>query len=201
MIVGFFPATTMPNPDWWQALWPDPSKIIVEMGVEPGVVAIDLCCGDGLFTVPLARVAKRVYAIDIDPVMLNRARSRVAEARGDNCKFAVADAMAVDAIVPEPVDYVFLANTFHGVPDQPGLARAVAAVLKPKGLLGIINWRRRPREETVVLGQSRGPKTEMRIEANDVAAIVQPAGLLLNRIVELPPYHYGVVFQKGGGNE
>jgi hypothetical protein len=34
-----------------------------------------------------------------------------------------------------------------------------------------------------------------------VAAIVQPAGLLLNRIVELPPYHYGVVFQKGGGNE
>jgi SAM-dependent methyltransferase len=181
MIVGFFPATTMPNPDWWQALWPDPSKIIVEIGVEPGVVAIDLCCGDGLFTVPLARVAKRVYAIDIDPVMLNRARSRVAEARA--------------------VDYVFLANTFHGVPDQLGLGRAVAAVLKPKGLLGIINWRRRPREETVVLGQSRGPKTEMRIEANDVAAIVQPAGLLLNRIVELPPYHYGVVFQKGGGNE
>ena len=201
MIVGFFPATTMPNPDWWQALWPDPSKIIVEMGLEPGVVAIDLCCGDGLFTVPLARIAKRVYAIDIDPVMLNRARSRVAEPRADNCKFAVADAMAVDAIVPEPVDYVFLANTFHGVPDQLGLARAVAAVLKPKGLLGIINWRRRPREETVVLGQSRGPKTEMRIEANDVAAIVQPAGLLLNRILELPPYHYGVVFQKGGGNE
>jgi hypothetical protein len=109
--------------------------------------------------------------------------------------------MAVHAIVPEPVDYVFLANTFHGVPEQLGLGRAVAAVLKPKGLLGIINWRRRPREETVVLGQSRGPKTEMRIEANDVAAIVQPAGLLLNRIVELPPYHYGVVFQKGGGNE
>jgi len=201
MIVGFFPATTMPNPDWWQALWPDPSKIIVEMGVEPGVVAIDLCCGDGLFTVPLARIAKRVYAIDIDPVMLNRARSRVAEARADNCKFAVADAMAVDAIVPEPVDYVFLANTFHGGPDQLGLGRAVAAVLRPKGLLGIINWRRRPREGTVVLGQSRGPKTEMRIEANDVAAIVQPAGLLLNRIVALPPYHYGVVFQKGGGNE
>jgi len=171
------------------------------MGVEPGVVAIDLCCGDGLFTMPLARIAKRVYAIDIDPVMLNRARSRVAEARADNCKFAVADAMAVDAIVPEPVDYVFLANTFHGVPDQLGLGRAVGAVLRPKGLLGIINWRRRPREGTVVLGQSRGPKTEMRIEANDVAAIVQPAGLLLNRIVALPPYHYGVVFQKGGGNE
>jgi SAM-dependent methyltransferase len=201
MIVGFFPSTTMPDADWWQALWPDPAKILVEMGVEPGGIAIDLCCGDGLFTVPLARIAKRVYAIDIDPVMLDRAQSRVAEAGADNCELVVADAMAVDEVVPEPVDYVLLANTFHGVPDQLGLARAVAALLKPKGLFGIINWCRRPREETVILGQPRGPKTEMRIEANDVAAIVQPAGLLLNRTVELPPYHYGVVFHRGGGNE
>ena len=110
MIVGFFPATTMPDADWWQALWPDPPKILAEMGVEPGVVAADLCCGDGLFTVPLARIAKRVYAIDIDPAMLDRARARVAEARVDNCEFVVADAMAVDAVVPEPVDYVFLAT-------------------------------------------------------------------------------------------
>ena len=201
MIVGFFPATTMPDADWWQALWPDPAKVLAEMGVEPGMVAVDLCCGDGLFTVPLARIAKRVYAIDIDPAILNRARARVAEAHAVNCEFVVADAMVVNAVVSEPVDYVFLANTFHGVPDQRGLARAVAASLKPKGQFGIINWHRRHREETVVLVQPRGPKTEMRMEANDVAAIVKPAGLLLNRTVELPPYHYGVVFQKGGGNE
>jgi len=201
MIVGFFPATTMPDADWWQALWPDPPKMLVEMGVEPGVVAIDLCCGEGLFTVPLAHIAKRVYAIDIDPVMLDRARTRVAEARANNCEFVVADAMAVDAVVPEPVDYVFLANTFHGVPDQLGLVRGVAATLKPTGLFGIINWHRRPREETVVLGQARGPKTEMRIEPNDVAAIVKRAGLSLNRTIELPPYHYGIVLSKEGGRE
>jgi ubiquinone/menaquinone biosynthesis C-methylase UbiE len=202
MIVGFFLATTMPDADWWQALWPDPEKILVEMGVAPGVVTIDLCCGDGLFTVPLAHIAKRVYAIDIDPVILDRARARAAEARADNCAFVVADAMAVDAIVPEPVDYVFLANTFHGIPDQLGLARGVAAALKPQGLFGIVNWHRRSREETVVLGQPRGPKTEMRIEADDVAAIVKPVGLSLNRTIELPPHHYGIVLsKKGEGNE
>jgi SAM-dependent methyltransferase len=201
MIVGLFPATTMPDADWWQALWPDRPMILAEMGVEPGVVVIDLCCGDGLFTVPLARIAKRVYAIDIDPVVLDRARARVAEARADNCEPVEADAMAVAAAVPEPVDYVFLANTFHGVPDQLGLARGVAAALKPKGLFGIINWHRRPREETVVLEKPRGPRTGMRIEADDVAAIVRPAGFRLNRTIELPPYHYGVVFHKGGRNE
>jgi SAM-dependent methyltransferase len=199
MIVGFFPATTMPDADWWQALWPDPSKILVEMGVASGVVVIDLCCGDGLFTLPLAHISRRVYAIDIDPVMLDRARARVAEACADNCEFVVADAMTLDAVVPEPVDYVFLANTFHGIPDQLGLARSVAAVLKPKGSFGIINWHRRPREKTVVLGQPRGPKTGMRIEADDVAAIVKPAGLSLKHTIELPPFHYGIVLSKRGG--
>jgi SAM-dependent methyltransferase len=201
MMVGFFPATTMPDADWWPALWSDPAKVLAEMGVEPGMVAVDLCCGDGLFTVPLARIAKRVYAIDIDPAILDRARARVVMASAANCEFVVANAMTVDAVVPEPVDYVFLANTFHGVPDQLGLARAIAGMLKLKGQFGIINWHRRPYKETVVLGQPRGPKTEMRIAPNDVAGIVKQAGLLLNRIVDLPPYHYGAVFQRGGENE
>ena len=186
----------MPDADWWQALWPDPAKVLVEMGVQPGMVVVDLCCGDGLFTAPLARIAKRVYAIDIDRAMLDRARARVAAARAANCKFIVSDAMTVDTVLPEPADYVFLANTFHGVSDQLGLARAVAACLKPQGQFGIVNWHRRPREETVVLGQPRGPETEMRMEASAVTAIVEPAGLLLNRAVELLPYHYGVVFQR-----
>jgi ubiquinone/menaquinone biosynthesis C-methylase UbiE len=195
-MIGFFPATTMPDADWWQALWPDPGEVLAKMGVALGMVAVDLCCGDGLFTVPLVHVAKRVYAIEIDPAMLDRARSRVAAAGLASCEFVVADAMMVDAVLPELVDYVFLANTFHGIPDQLGLARAVAAILKPKGQIGIVNWHRRPHAETVVLGQPRGPKTEMRIEAHEVAAIVKPAGLLLNLTVELPPYHYGAVFQK-----
>jgi ubiquinone/menaquinone biosynthesis C-methylase UbiE len=54
-----------------------PKKVLVEMGVRPGMVAVDLCCGDGLFTAPLACIADRVYAIDIDPVMLNCARVRL----------------------------------------------------------------------------------------------------------------------------
>jgi ubiquinone/menaquinone biosynthesis C-methylase UbiE len=196
MIVGFFPATAMPDADCWQALWPDPVKVLVEMGVPPGTTAVDLCCGDGLFTVALAGIAGRVYAIDIDPDLLDRTRARIAAAGATNCRFAVADAMRVDGVVPEPVDYVFLANTFHGVPDQRRLARAVTTILQPCGQFGIVNWHRRPREETAVLGQPRGPKTEMRMEVRDVTAVVVPGGLVLNRTVELPPYHYGAVFRR-----
>ncbi|TMJ69253.1 MAG: class I SAM-dependent methyltransferase [Alphaproteobacteria bacterium] len=185
----------MPDADWWRALWPDPVTVLVEMGVRHGMVVVDLCCGDGLFTAPLARIVDGVYAIDIDPAMLDRARALVAAAGSTNCHFVVADAMTFDAVVPEPVDYVFLANTLHGVPDQLGLARTVVAILKPEGQFGVVNWHRRPREETLVFGQPRGPRTEMRMEARDVAVIVEPAGLSPNRNVEFPPYHYRAMFR------
>ena len=161
----------MPDANWWQALWANPRSMLVEMDVKVGMVVVDLCCGDGLFTAPLCGIASRVYAIDIDPDMLDRARALVAEA--DNCQLILADAMDIQTVVPEPVDYVFLANTFHGVPDKTGMTRAVAASLKPGGLFGIVNWHRRPREETVVLGQPRGPRTEIRMRPEDVAATVQ----------------------------
>src|SRR5256885_1486973 len=91
MIVGFFPATTMPDADCWQALWPDPVTVLVEMGVRPGMVVVDLCCGDGLFTAPLARIVDSVYAIEIDPAMLDRARALVAAAGAPNCHLVVAE--------------------------------------------------------------------------------------------------------------
>jgi hypothetical protein len=53
-----------------------------------------------------------------------------------------------------------------------------------------------PREQTTVLDKPRGPKTEMRMSPDDVRAVVEPAGFRLADLVELSPYHYGVVFRK-----
>jgi SAM-dependent methyltransferase len=195
-IEGFFPATAMPDAEWWEVLWPRPAKILADLGIEPSMDVIDLCCGDGLFTAPLAQMVRHVVAIDIDPHMLEAARKKVAAANVANCDFIEGDAYAVADLVPQPVDFVLLANTFHGVPDKPRLARAVAMILKPSGRFAIANWHRWPRDETIVLGQPRGPKTEMRMTPGDVATTVEPAGLKLAGVIELPPYHYGAVFEK-----
>jgi predicted RNA methylase len=43
------------------------------------MTVVDLCCGDGHFTAPLAELVNgKVYALDIDPGMLNQARLEVA---------------------------------------------------------------------------------------------------------------------------
>jgi hypothetical protein len=43
------------------------------------------------------------------------------------------DALDLSQCVPEQVDYVVFANTFHGMPDKTGLATVVGQVLKPHG--------------------------------------------------------------------
>ena len=192
-----FPAASMPDRDWWSALWPDPEGVLRRIGVRPGMAVLDLCCGDGYFTARLAKiVGGHVYALDLDPGMIEQARVETARLGAAVRQWIVADARLMAKLVPEKVDYVLIANTFHGVPDQPGLARAVADVLGPEGLFAIVNWHPIPRERTPVLDRPRGPKTEMRMAPETARAVVEPAGFRLARVVELPPYHYGAVFER-----
>ena len=189
----------MPTAGWWEALWPDPARVLTTVGVAPGMEVIDLCSGDGWFTLQIARLARHVVAIDIDRGLLEVARWRLAEQNIANCSFVEGDAYEIANLVPDPVDFVFMANAFHGVPDRTHLAHAVALVLKPSGQFAIVNWHRRPREETTILGEPRGPRTELRLAPEQTIASVTPVGLTLAKLVEIPPYHYGAVFQRSSG--
>ena len=153
----------MPDPGWCEALWPDPARVIRDIGVQPGMTVVDLCSGDGWFTLPLAKIAKTVVAIDIDAKLIATSRVRLAEAGLTNSTFVEADAYDLGKVVVEPADYIFLANAFHGVPDKPRLASAVRGSLKDGGLFAIVNWHARSREETRVPGEPRGPVTELRM--------------------------------------
>jgi protein-L-isoaspartate O-methyltransferase len=193
---GFFQGTEMPTAGWWEALWPDPARVVAALGVEPGMEVIDLCSGDGWFTLQIAKIARRVIAIDIDSRLLDVARHRLAEGGVTNCDFAAGDAYELARLVPRPVDFIFIANAFHGVPDRPRLARAIRATLTPSGRLAIVNWHRRPREETMILGEPRGPRTELRLSPEQTIEAVESSGLELARLIEVPPYHYGAVFKQ-----
>jgi ubiquinone/menaquinone biosynthesis C-methylase UbiE len=193
---GFFEGTEMPTAGWWEALWPDPAGVLAAVGVAPGMRVIDLCAGDGWFTLQIARIAAHVTAIDIDSRLLDVARLRLTESGVRNCDYVAGDAYEIAQLAPAPADLVFMANAFHGVPDRPRLARAVCAALRPGGRFAIVNWHQRPREQTTVLGEPRGPKTELRLSVAQTIAAVEAGGLVLALQVEVPPHHYGVVFER-----
>jgi SAM-dependent methyltransferase len=194
---GFFQGTEMPTAGWWEALWPDPAGVLAAVGLRHGMDVIDLCSGDGWFTLQIAKVARHVSAIDIDPHLLEVARHRLVESGVTNCDFIVGDAYEV-AKLTTAVDFVFMANAFHGVPDRSRLAYAVEIALKANGFFAIVNWHKRPREETPILGEPRGPKTELRMSPEETRKFVEGHGLKFINTVEIPPYHYGVVFRRSG---
>ncbi|MDH3228625.1 MAG: class I SAM-dependent methyltransferase [Alphaproteobacteria bacterium] len=193
---NIFPATVMPDRDWWAALWPDPAATLRALGITPDMTVLDLCCGDGWFTAPLAVLTGgKVFALDLNPAMLEAARAEAERTGATVLEWIEGDARDAGTLLPQRIDFVLIANTFHGVPDQTGLARAAAACLQPRGRFAVVNWHARPREETPVLGSPRGPKTDMRMTPEATSDVVGPAGFVLDELVELPPYHYGAVFR------
>jgi ubiquinone/menaquinone biosynthesis C-methylase UbiE len=191
---GFFQATEMPDAEWWEALWPDPAGLVRAVGIADGMDVIDLCSGDGWFTLPIAKIARSATALDIDADLLELSRTRLAEHGVTNCYFLAGDAYDIARLVPRKVDLVFLANVFHGVPDQTKLSRAVRKTLLRGGRFAIVNWHQRSREETTVLGHPRGPRTELRMSPEQTVSAVTAAGLALDKIIELPPHHYAAIF-------
>ena len=51
-------------------------------------------------------------------------------------------------------------------------------------------------QQTTILGEPRGPATELRITPQATIAAVEPYGFNLRDVVEVGPYHYGAVFER-----
>lgn len=193
---AFFEGTEMPTAGWWETLWPKPARVLEAVGLERNMDTVDLCCGDGWFTSEMAKIARRVLAIDIDRNMLDVARDRLVKAGTTNFELVEGDAYELTTLAGRLVDFVFMANAFHGVPNQLRLAQAIHKTLKPGGRFAVVNWHQRPREETTILGEPRGPKTDLRMSPEQTIKSVEASSLIFGELVELPPYHYAVIFER-----
>ncbi len=193
---GLFTATGMPDRDWWQALWPDPQAVLRALDMAPGMQIVDLCCGYGLFTPAICQwvYPGLTWAVDLNQALLYQAEN--ACSNNKNFRSILGDARNLPELINTSIDFVFIANTFHGVPDKTALARAVRVVLNATGRFAIINWYPQPREKTTVLGQPRGPETRLRMQPEEVRDIVEPAGFKQQQCLDVGPYHYASIFQK-----
>ncbi|MFC9221458.1 class I SAM-dependent methyltransferase [Streptomyces hygroscopicus] len=101
-----------------------------------GARVLDLCCGPGVFTVPLARRGYDVTGVDRSPAMLDRARKLAAET-GATVRYVQADVL--EYTEPEAFDVVLNMFTSFGYFEDPAdnmrVLHSMHAALAPGGTL------------------------------------------------------------------
>ncbi|MGH9277807.1 MAG: class I SAM-dependent methyltransferase [Acidimicrobiales bacterium] len=85
-------------------------------GLSPSSVVVDLGAGTGQFALAVAATCRRVVAVDVSPVMIERLRSKVDEAAVDNIDVVAAGFLTYDH-VGDPADIVYSRYALHHLPD------------------------------------------------------------------------------------
>lgn len=193
--------TSMPDRDWWSALWPNPEAMLRGLGARSGQRALDVCCGDGYFTVPLARLTTPAVTVgvDLDNDALELARRDATSARLDNISLIHASASDLGELVDGGFDFVLLASTLHGVPEQLEMILALRRLMTdPGGRLVVINWHALSRKKCEVLGKPRGPRPAIRMPPMALRHLTDKAELTEVAFFDVGPYHYASIFELRG---
>lgn len=182
----------MPQEEIWQAFF-DPLNTLKQLGLTNKCVnLVEFGCGYGTFTIPCAQyISGMVYTFDIEPQMIIAAGKRASEAKVTNVIFAERDFIANGTGLADGLcDYALLLNILHG--ENPiALLTEAHRNLKQDGKVGVMHWNYDP-------STPRGPKMYMRAKPQQIVDWANEAELTLSSagIIDLPPYHFGMVLEK-----
>jgi ubiquinone/menaquinone biosynthesis C-methylase UbiE len=113
--------------------------IIEHHGLEPAMTVVDVGCGPGRVTMPVARqVGKsgKVVAMDIQAGMLDRAKEKARAANQGNIEFLHAG-VGEGKLGHGQFDRVLLVTVLGEIPDRDAALKEIFSALKPGGILSV----------------------------------------------------------------
>jgi SAM-dependent methyltransferase len=166
--------------------WQMPARVIDALKLSPDASVADIGAGTGYFSVRLARAVPRgvVYAVDVEPAMLEHVRKRAIGDRLSN--IFTLQASGTNANMPKPVDLVLIVDTYHHLPSRATYFRELAKSVTAGGRVVIIDFRQDSPE---------GPPPEFRFEADQIIAEMKQAGYRLDAKHDFLPRQHFLVFR------
>jgi ubiquinone/menaquinone biosynthesis C-methylase UbiE len=150
-----------------QAHW-DPPRFLARFGLQSGQTVLDLGCGPGFWTLPLAELVGgtgQVWALDASQELLDTlaARNPPPQVRLRRIELPTMD-------VPDAfVDLAWVAFVFHEVDPPERLASELRRVLRPGARVVVLDWR--PDADS-----DQGPPRAHRLTPEQVMAWLRAAG-------------------------
>jgi ubiquinone/menaquinone biosynthesis C-methylase UbiE len=176
-----------PTNDPERRKWQDPKEILTEIGLMPGMVFVDLGCGDGYFAIPAALMVGqegKVIAIDIDEDAIGRLRQQAVEEGLGQLSAEVR--AAEETIACEGcADFVFFGINLHDFADPAQVIRNAKRMLRPGGRLVDLDWKAEP--------MPFGPPLEKRFALVKARQLIESAGFHVTSVAEAGPYHYIII--------
>ena len=183
----------MPDEAYWEAMF-DVPLVLARLGIDgtlgDGMLGdvVELGCGYGTFSVPIARtIGGTLHTFDVDPAMVARTIERAAELPAGKLDCQLRDVMA-NGFGVTGADAALLFNILHCEEPVALFHHAINAV-RPGGQVLVIHWR---------YGDTpRGPSLDIRPRPEQIAAWAQQTGRLVHAgdVIDIPPWHYGWRFR------
>lgn len=121
----------------------DCERMLEALKVQPGWTVCDLGCGNGFYTLPLAKKVGAkglVYGVDVQREMLLMTKERAAEAKIANIRLL--HGSYIDPFLPEgKIDLVLLVDVYHEFSHPVHMLAAIRKSLAPEGRLVLVEFR------------------------------------------------------------
>ena len=163
------------EPQRW-ARW-DPPQMLGRVGIHPGQRVLDLGCGPGFWTLPIAEVVGsqgKVWALDVSYELLDLLAKRKPPAQ---VQLLLGELPTIN-LPNDSVDLVWGAFVIHEVEPLDKLIQEIRRVLVRQGKVAILDWR--PDAES-----ENGPPRSHRIASRKLINLLQITGFESARLVWL----------------
>jgi ubiquinone/menaquinone biosynthesis C-methylase UbiE len=121
----------------------DCDTMLAALHVEPGNTVCDMGCGNGFYTLPLAKLVGddgQVIAVDIQREMLGLLKDRAAAEKLDNIEL-VLGTVVDPQLKPNSVDLVLMVDVYHEFSHPEQMLQAIRTSLKPTGRVALVEFR------------------------------------------------------------
>jgi ubiquinone/menaquinone biosynthesis C-methylase UbiE len=121
----------------------DCKTMLAALHVKQGDVVCDLGCGNGFYTLKLAKLVGdkgKVVAVDIQREMLELLKDRAAEEKITNIE-PVLGTVVDPKLSPNSIDVILLVDVYHEFSNPEEMLAAIRKSLKPTGRIALAEFR------------------------------------------------------------